>query len=207
MKIVNYTANAGFGIIFPAKTFIKEFDNDIYIISPGDLSDSDINELRNSNKALHFIAPNSFHNLYLKKMHKQFPGASFYGPKRAQEQSRIKLDRSENIPTHDLSVFPINGIPALKESFFYFKKSKELVITDLVFNMHHKMNLATKLAMKLAGTYHKLGTSRLVKSSIKDKQEVLNSLAMIKELEVEKVYLNHGDNISFQELKIHLESL
>lgn len=207
MKIENYSANAGLGIIFPAKTFIIEGEDNIYIISPGPLSDNVVNNLKSINKEKHFIAPNNFHNLYIATVKKEFPDANLYGPKRAMEKSGVELKPISELPDSDIKSYKINGNKSLSEYVFYLIKSKELIITDIIFNMNHQMTLPTKLMFKLVGVYHRIATSKLVLKSIDDKAAFNDSLKELLNLKPQKIYLNHGDELSHEDFEKHIKSL
>lgn len=196
LEIVKYSANAGLGVIFPAKTFIINGAQSVYIISPCDLELSITKELNSLGKKLYIIAPNNFHNLHLATMQMAIPKAEFFGPKRSAEQSGVELSNTKNLTQEDIKTVFIKGNNTISETVFFHLSSKTLIITDLLFNMHHKMNISTKLAMKLAGTYQKLGMSRALKMSIKDKVAFKKSLLSLLELPFERVIPNHGMEIS-----------
>ena len=201
IEIINYEANAGFGIIFPSKTFIIEEENQITVISPCDLSQEKIEQLKASKKQIIFIAPNNFHNLYLKKMQQTFPKAEFFGPKRSAKQSGVELKKTTEYTSSILEMYPLNGNPGIGETCFYHKELKTLIVTDLFFNMKHKMNFATKMAMKCAGTYHKTATSRAVKITTKDKAAFNTSLTAMGKLDLESIIPSHGGTLTRTEFK------
>jgi hypothetical protein len=201
MEIINYEAHAGFGVTFPAKTFLIQDSKSYFIISPCDLPKETIDLLLESNKVINFISPNNFHNLHIKKMKELFPNSKFYGPKRSAKQSGVELNNSKHLSSEDIEFIYLEGNNTLSETCFYHKPSKTLIITDLFFNMKHEMNISTKLAMLMAGTYKKLGTSRIIKLSIKDKKAFKDSLNYILSLPIEKVVPSHGDPIDKQEFK------
>ena len=207
MKMLNYEAHAGLGVIFPAKTFIVEGQADIYVISPGPLNDETVKELRSAQKTLHFIAPNNVHHLHLKKAKELFPDSNFYGPRRSMDKSGLSLMPLSELPGHDLQQFKIEGNKAMSETAFHNKHTNELILTDLIFNMRHEMNFVTKLVFKMAGVYHKVGTSRLIKMTIDNKKQFKQSLEQLLTLNPSKVYLNHGDAISGEVFRRHIESL
>lgn len=62
--------------------------------------------------------------------------------------------------------------------------------------MTHKMNLPMKIMMTCAGTLGKLGTSRVIKLSIKDREAFRKSIKYLTDLDIEEVIPNHGDSIS-----------
>ena len=119
--------------------------------------------------------------------------------------SGVDLTPISELPNHELRAIPIKGNKTLAETCFYDVRSKELFITDLVFNMNHKMNFATKVAIKMAGAYHKVATSRIIKFSTKDKEAFKKSLSELLELKLDKVYVNHGDPLTKSELEKHFK--
>lgn len=200
--ILHYKANAGAGVIFPAKTIIVRGEKNIYIISPKDLNKEECKFLVDSNKNLIFISPNNVHNIHLKTMKDKFPNAEFYGPKRSAKQSGVNLEKTSNLKAHNelIPIF-IDGCKTLSETCFYHEQSKTLIATDLLFNMHHKMNFASRMAFIMAGAYHKLNMSRLIRVSRNDKKAFRNSLEKLLESPFENMILNHGESITRAEFE------
>lgn len=207
LTTINYTANAGFGILFPAKTILIN-SKELIVISPGDLDENTLTCIRKITPTPIFIAPNNYHHLYISKMFKEFPQASFFGPKRAMVQSGVDLNPIDKIDSEiGIVTIKIPGNKVISETCFYHPESEILIITDLFMNMHHDMNLPTKIMFTLAGTYHKLNMSRLVKSSITDKKVFYSSIRSLLDFPFKTVILGHGNSIDrseFEELIIQL---
>ncbi len=90
---------------------------------------------------------------------------------------------------------------------FYIEDLKTVIITDLFFNMHHKMNIPTAIAMKLAGTYNTLGTSRILKKIINAPNKFIQSIESISELNFDFIIPNHGDTVDKETFNIFVRSL
>ncbi len=206
LTIFPYEAHAGLGVIFPAKTFALESESEIYLISPNSTNPKLLKYLKDSKKKLYFIAPNNFHNMHLKPLNDLFEG-EFYGPKRASIKSGVKLKKLEELNVKGMTIIPINGAKKLAEVAFYIEELKTVIITDLFFNMYHKMNFSTKMAMKLAGTYHRLGTSRLLKSIINDPKEFIKSIQTLNNLKFDFIIPNHGDKVDKETFHIFARNL
>ena len=196
IKIIDYTASPGFGIVFPTKTFIIEEKNQIHIISPSDLSEKVISELNTTKKKLNFIAPNNYHNMYLSLMKEKFPNANFYGPKRSAIQSKVELQKISHLSSDALQMIKVEGHKALSETCFFHIPTKILIVTDLFFNLQHKMNLSMNIMMRLMGCYHKMATSRAIKFSITDKKLYKESLQELARLKPEKIIPSHGESVT-----------
>jgi hypothetical protein len=186
---------------FPCSCFIIEEEEQIHIISPCRLDNNKVSEIQNKQKEINIIAPNNFHNVYLAWAQSTFPNASFYGPKRSAKVSGVKLQNLSDLKSKELDFYKIEGTPALSETCFYIKDLKTLIVTDLFFNVHKKVNLTTMIMMRLAGTYKKLSISRLVKFVVKDKKAFSNSIKRLCKLELDTVIPSHGSKISGAEFK------
>jgi hypothetical protein len=204
VQIFDYDAKLGLGVVFKAKTFVFENDKNVYLVSPGPLSEEFIDSLKEKNKELHFISPNGFHHIHLKKCKSLFPDAKFYGGKRAQKQSGLELTPLSEIKDEEFVGCKIEGNKMLGEYCFYLPGSKELIVTDLAFNYGTNVTFMTKIALLSAGVYNKLGTSKLVKFSITDKKLFKKSLESLFSLDFEVVHLNHGDSVTKEEFKRHM---
>ena len=107
----------------------------------------------------------------------------------------------------EMIAIQINGNNALSETLFYIPSEKVIIVTDLFFNMHHKMNLSTALAMFCAGTYKKLGTSRIIKFSTKDKESFKKSCMKSLDYDFTKVIPSHGDTLTRGQFEDYLDKL
>jgi hypothetical protein len=205
---INYNANAGLGIIFPTKTTIINTTKAVIVISPCELSEDIVLFLESTKKNFIFIAPNNFHNLHLKACYNLFPDAKFYGPKRSANQSGVELTKIDNkLKIEGLETHYIQGHKLLSETCFYHSETKNLIVTDLLFNMKHKMNFASKLMFTLVGTYQKLGMSKALRMKIDDKKVFKESILKLLEYPFEKVVLSHGNSISRKEFELAINNL
>jgi hypothetical protein len=130
-------------------------------------------------------------------MKESFPNAKFYGPKRSAKQSGVELINTKNLPNDpEFKAILIEGNKSMSESVFIHNPSDSLIVTDIIFNMHHKMNLASTLLFKCYGTYKKVGQSIAIKMTADNKKILIKSLQKLTELNFKNVLLNHGDHLS-----------
>ncbi len=188
-----YDVKVGPGVVFPAKTTVIETVENLYIISPGPLKDR-LEAISNVQKRIHFIAPNNFHHFFLPKMKEVFPEAKFYGNKRVERIS--KIDLHPIVELNELEFQKILGNELLGEYVFFHNDSKSLIVTDLIFNFRHKMNLPTKLTTFLAGTNKGLAISRVLKMTTDDRFLMRKSIEKLLQFPFEKVIINHGEDIT-----------
>ncbi len=76
----------------------------------------------------------------------------------------------------ELEQHVMRGLPRLNEVVFYHKKSRALIVTDLVFNITRSASSLEKLLLRLNGAYRHFGPTRLFNTFfIKDKAARKNS--------------------------------
>lgn len=208
IKEYSYDAAPVKGLNFKAKSFIVKTQDYVYIISPAKFDEKTIDSLREYALPLIFIAPTNFHNNGLATMKELFPNAQFFGPKRSANQSGVKLQKTQDLPLDpEFKAIYIEGNKSLAETVFLHGPSESLIVTDILFNMKHKVNLLARFVFKVYGTYHKLAQSKLVMITANDKELFRKSLHDLTKLNFKKVLLNHGDHISkdqFDEVMLNL---
>ena len=200
----------GLGIHMQTKTILIEHNDNGFLISAGPLNDQVSRHLKTINNLVIF-APNLFHHIFLHK-YKDFK-AKYYGP---LEVLRKNPKFQEHLGTQDefaseyetiFTAIPIDGIPKLHEMVLYYKPEKTLIITDLSFNMNTFKNKGSEIVLKLVAGGNGLIQSRFVKLMTKDQKAYKNSINKILDLDIEKVIFHHGDNLSGDDFKKHLNSL
>ena len=101
----------------------------------------------------------------------------------------------------------ILGNELLGEYVFYHNESESLVVTDLLFNFQHKMNLGTKLATILAGTNKGLAISRVLKMTTDDRFLMRKSVEGLLQFPFKKVVVNHGEDVTRAEFEQIVDKL
>lgn len=151
----------------------------------------------------HIVAPNTMHDTYLEGWFAAYPQARFYGPKgmsKTRPDLRFTDTLADAAPTEWSGMFDlyrIRGMPRLNEVAFLHRPSRTLILTDLVFNICDKdMPFLSRVLLQLNDCYCKLGPSRLLKSTIKDRDAVRESLDRIFEWDFDRVIVSHGDNLA-----------
>ncbi|MDX1251727.1 MAG: DUF4336 domain-containing protein [Gammaproteobacteria bacterium] len=146
------------------------------------------------------IAPNCEHNLFLAEWIRAYPRAVYYHPagmvpiKGFPVQEEILDDAVAEAWRGELEQHVMRGLPRLNEVVFYHKKSRALIVTDLVFNITRSASLLEKLLLRLNGAYHHFGPTRLFKTFfMKDKAAFGASIKRLLEWDFERIILSHGE--------------
>lgn len=203
---------------YPLRCYLKLLKNgNIFFFSPVQPHENLVNFInnltkKNPDKKLILVSSNLLHFLFLFEWKEKFPNAIIIGNSDLQEKLdkkkiKIKLDltyeKKQEINTllnNEIIFTEIKGSYIMKETIFYLKENKSIIITDLI--QRHDTNLQnygkiSKFLLNLAGVsgnhgacprdykstfYWPFGKRDLAKECFK---EVL-------EWEFDRVFLAHG---------------
>jgi hypothetical protein len=106
----------------------------------------------------HVVAPNWFHDLYLREYRASYPNAAFWGPRLLQRQHPALidnvLDADLKAPWADeLPYIPLSGLLSFDEAVFFHVASGTLIVADLLTNASTDGNAPpfTRLGYRLVG--------------------------------------------------------
>ncbi len=147
------------------------------------------------------IAPNESHRLYFSAFLDAFPNAQgFIAPGLAEKRSDLRdfstLDASAHAHwADDFDTVFVEGLPILNETVWFHRATCTLILTNLLFSFApHPLGLSQVMA-RLLGVYDQVAMSRTMKTMIKDKDTLRESVALIKQWEVRRIILAHGQII------------
>jgi hypothetical protein len=175
--------------------------NALWIHSPVQYSGALELAFRDMGRLEHIVAPNCMHDTHLDGWFGAFPRLRFHA---APGLSRVRSDLDF---TDTLSDAPdpawadffdqhlLRGMPRLNEVVFFHRSSRTLILTDLVFNLGEEESFLSRTLMKLNDCYCKFGPSRLLRTTIKDRRALRDSLDHILGWDFDGIILSHGANI------------
>ncbi|MFO8069201.1 MAG: DUF4336 domain-containing protein [Alkalibacterium sp.] len=153
-----------FGIPFSTRmTIVKLKDQSLWVHSPIKPDERLLNEIDKLGEVKHLVSPNRIHYAYIAEWKTYYPNATAWSSpgveKRAQSQNIIvDFDRplEDEAPSEwsdDIDQLIFKGSRALEEVVFFHKRSKTLILTDLIenFEPERTSNYFWKTVYKLAG--------------------------------------------------------
>lgn len=176
-------------------------DGSLWIHSPVAHSRELAGELARHGPVSHVVAPNAMHDTYLEGWFAAYPESRFHaapGLQRARPDLAFTDKLTDTPPPAWAAVFAqhvIRGMPRLNEVVFLHRPSRTLILTDLAFNLGGEMPLLSRVLLRLNGCYCRFGPSRLLKSTLRHRDAVRNSLATILSWDFDRIVLSHGANI------------
>ena len=171
---------------------IRLDDGSLMLHSPVPLSD-DLDVL---GPVSHIVAPNTFHHLHFAKAAERFPGATTWAaPGLAQKRKDLTFAHElggDGPWPEEIDCVVLDGMPSLNEALLFHRASKTLILTDLVFNIHEVNNWITSVVLRMVGAWQRCASSRLLRSTVKDRAAFARSLQRAFEWDFERVVLSHG---------------
>ncbi|MEM6255966.1 MAG: DUF4336 domain-containing protein [Cyanobacteria bacterium P01_D01_bin.156] len=185
-------------------TIVRLSSNELILISPIALEDTDCQQLNALGTVRHIIAPNLFHYMFLDKAQAIYPEATVWGVEGLAEKCpNLKLDALVNQPgsfDNELdylpfkrfaTIMPPQGIAMANETVFLHRSSRTLILTDTAFNFDKNSSLSIRLGTRLLGGYNKLQPTRLEKGT-RDKVSLAGSVRQILAWNFDRVIPGHG---------------
>lgn len=179
-------------------TVVKLSSGDLWVHSPVALDATVHAELCALGTPRYFVAPSAFHDLYWAPYFDAFDEAEFHGVSGMPSNLAFTHTVSDTMPadwTTDFDMVGIDGIPMLNEHVFVHKKSKTLILADLIFNFGKRQKLWERVFLKVNDVHDKVAPSRLFRACIKDKKAFRTSLDRLLACDFDRVIVGHGYNI------------
>ncbi|MBT3603109.1 MAG: DUF4336 domain-containing protein [Candidatus Latescibacteria bacterium] len=179
-------------------TVVKLSSGDLWVHSPIALNEAVQKELGSLGTPQYFVAPSAFHDMYWKPYFEKFDNVEFHGVSGMPAGLTFTHTFSETIPNawaKDFDMIAIEGIPMLNEHVFVHKKTKTLILADLVFNFDTRQKLWERMFLSMNGVHGKIGPSRMFRACIKDKKAFRGSLDRLLACDFDRVIVGHGHNI------------
>lgn len=137
-------------------TVVRLSGGDLLLHSPCRPSDTLIREIAGLGDVAHVVAPNWFHDLYLREYRALYPKALFWAPAFLQRRRRRIIDRVlENGAQPpwfaEMPYLSLRGLMTFDECVFFYVPSRTLVVADLAMNFRatEKLPWYTRLIARL----------------------------------------------------------
>jgi hypothetical protein len=176
-------------------------DATLWIHSPVAWSPELATDLERLGKVKHVVAPNAIHDTYLEGWFAAFPHARFHA---APGLGAVRPDLAFTDTLGDAAdatwagVFDqivLQGMPRVNEVVFLHRASRTLIVTDLAFNLGPDMTFLSRVLSRINDCYCKFGPSRLLRSTIKDRKALRQSIDQVLNWDFDRIVLSHGVNV------------
>lgn len=188
------------GLRLPTRTTVVRLEGDkVLLHSPLAIDDARAKAIEEIGEPTVLVAPSCIHYMFLKKAKERWPKARVLGP--AGLERKLKDFAFDALPVSGacdalgdtLRVRKIEGFPYISEHVFFHAKTRTLLSTDLVFNIHALDNFGMKFFLWLAGGWKKLSQPMEVRLFLRDRPAAAQSIADVLAWDFDRVIMGHGD--------------
>ena len=182
-------------------TVARLADGTLWLHSPCAYSPELAAELAALGPVAHVVAPNAVHDTYLEGWFQAYPSALFHGARGfAKLRPDLKFtdtlgDTPDTTWSGTFDQLTVRGMPRLNEVVFLHRASRTLILTDLAFNLGSDMPWLSRVMLRINDCYDCFGTSRILRTTFKDRAAIRTSLDRILAWDFDRLVLSHGRNV------------
>ena len=184
-------------------TVVRLDDGSLLLHSPCRPSSQLYGGLRALGPVGNVVAPNWFHDLYLREYRQAYPQALFWAPARLQWLKPTLIDRVLDDATRTpwfawMPHIQLPGLLAFDECLFFHERTRTLLIADFLFNLtaHDDTPPFTRLAYKLSGVNGRLAVFPLLRAlSVLNRSALRRATGRIFTWDIQRIIVGHGDPI------------
>jgi hypothetical protein len=171
----------------------------VLVHAPGPLSDEQRAEIDAIGPVRAIVLPNRLHHLFAAAAAEAWPDAPVHaagGLRGKRPDLRIDEELGETSPAawaDSLDLVAIEGVPEVEETAHFHRRSRTLVVTDLVFHIRESPSWYTRLFMRLNGAYGRLGCTRIFRRTIRDRVALRRSVDRLLALDFDRIVVAHGE--------------
>jgi hypothetical protein len=179
----------------PVRTTVIEVAGGRVMFSPGSMMGEA--QLTSAGEVTDIIAPSFWHSDGGPLAAKFHPRARLWGPPGMRDKHpkhTWKVLGEDAWPyENELTVFPLAGMPKVREHALYHVTSKSLLLVDLAFNVVDAKGPGAWVVLRLlSDAYRRFAISRMFMMLVKDRAALTASLAPIAKLDIAHIVPAHG---------------
>jgi Domain of unknown function (DUF4336) len=189
------------GMLFPTRMIIVKLANGVlWINSPVSVSRDTLERIRALGPVKYLVAPNNYHLWRLGEWHALLPNAELWASPRASGKLKrlpfagVLGNTPPQIWANDLDQFIFLGNPFIAEVLFLHKKSRTVILADLIQN--HRLEKGRPLVnvlLRLDGlAYPNGGVPRDMRLTFTNRKLACQSLEKLLSWDFDKLIIGHG---------------
>lgn len=141
----------------------------------------------------------NFHDTHSRDGVGALPGLPYLVPEGFRAPESVAIRRLTPPPDEwrdEVEVIALGGMPRINEHVFYHRRSKALILCDLVFHLTENFDRRTRRIFHwFSGSKEPLANTRLFRFFIRDRDAFEKSLRRVLSLDFEILVMGHGEPI------------
>ena len=188
-----------FGIEMGTRMSVVRLADGLFVHSPVHLDNDTRRALDALGPVRAVVAPNRYHHLYVGEYFTAYPEARIYAaPGLPEKRNDLSFhgaltDEAPVLWAGQIDQLVFRALPVLNDVLFSHRRSRTLIVTDLVFNLLHTDSFAARLVFSLDGAYGRFGPSRLWRLLTRDRAAARAAVDRILSWDFDRVVMAHGD--------------
>lgn len=174
-------------------------DGDLALITPGPLTDRQIDAIDELGEVAAIVATNRLHHLFLEEACERFPDAQLIGaPGLPDKRDDLEFDAemsNDSLPAPlagSLDHHVMQGTEETSEVVLFHPSTDTIFVTDIGFNLQKVEGLWPRLVMWFNGGWGRYEITFIARQSIDDTEAFLRSIDTILEWPFRRIWLPHG---------------
>jgi hypothetical protein len=188
-----------FGIQIGTRMTIVRFpDQRLFIHSPVALTPLLKAEIARLGKVFYVVSPNNMHHLFIGDYFEAYKTAKIYASpglfekRRDLEFHRTLKDKPELDWESEIDQTIFYGHSTLKEVVFFHKRTRTLILADLIMNFQENSSPLTKFVAQMGGMYQVPSAPLAAELTEAQKAQAAVSVKKILEWDFDRIILAHG---------------
>jgi Domain of unknown function (DUF4336) len=181
-------------------TVIRLTDGGLVVHSPTRLDLASWQEFQKLGPIVAIVAPSWWHDLYLREYLNAYPEVRLYGaPTLAKWNLSLPFaevlgDAAPSLWKGEIDHLHVQGIGLfLDEVAFYHRRSRSLIVADLLFNISEKDAWITRILGSLViGPFPGCRFARLYRPAVTDRRRMRTSLERMLDWDFDQIIVGHG---------------
>jgi hypothetical protein len=190
------------GLYLPSRATVLVTPSErVFVFSPLRFDDESAAAIDRLGEVSAVVAPSCIHYLFLEEAARRWPRARVLGP--VGLEKKVPGQPFEPLPDRgepealggELSVRHIEGVPYIGEHVFLHPRSRTLLVTDLVFNVHRCRGFGMQLFLRIVGAWRRTAQSRMWRFLTKDREAAARSVEDVLSWDFDRLVMAHGDPV------------
>ncbi len=179
-------------------TVVRVSLDKLFVHSPTRLDEATKLQFIPLGRVKYVVSPNNMHHFFIGDYFSPYPDAKIYASPGLDEKRRdLKFqyflkDYPEPEWQEEIDQAIVWGHPQFKEVVFFHKKSRTLILADLLMNFDENIPIVTKVTAKMMGIYKKVSPPLDFTKDVIDLPQARLSIEKILKWDFDKIILAHG---------------